>query len=191
MITSADISSGRVKEIIRHLPCTQEVLGALREKVARKAEVSSQLVTERGETTVRVRVKLHGEHARFMIGDVENPRWLLNSMFYLQSYSWKYEWDPSVSHDNRSRAAEEAIADLVFEDEPAKAALEAIAAKVTKLIRLRSKTMPEKSKRAREAYVEDVLRDIREKLSRIKNDVDEETIILLWREILVSDAHES
>ena len=191
MITKADVASGKFKEIIRDLPQTQNAVKKLQEIAKRKADVSSQMMVYNGKTEIRVRVKLQGEHARFMIGDVENPRWLLNSMFYLQNHAWGYDWDPSVSHDDRCRATEEAIADLAFEDETMKAAMEAIAAKVTKLIRLRSKTMPEKSRRARETYVEDVLRNVRQKLSNIKDDIDEETVVLLWREVLVSDAHDS
>ena len=69
--------------------------------------------------------------------------------------------------------------------------LEALAALVGKLLDNRAKTLPERSKRARDAWVQDVMRDIGEKLMLVRDSIDEQDVLDLWREVIVREVSES
>lgn len=195
MITLADIQSGQSRKKLAAEKAVKEMIKNIAVKLAHpKAQVGTDLQTGGGKVWVRVRIKLNASHALFIDAseyDLRNPRVLLPRLFYLHQPLWHVDWDPAVPHDTKCHETEAAIVELCMAEPDIRKDLEALAARVGKLLDQRDKVLPERSKRARDAWVQNVMRDIGEKLMLVRDSIDEQDVLDLWREVIVREVSES
>jgi len=189
MITKIDIDSGKVKEIIRDMEKTRDTIDRVRSKFAKKARLNSRIEHDRNEVWVRVMVKFKGERSEAFDADHIKDAYSLVSTD-LQWRNYDYSWD-AVTQTMRQQATATALSELILEDPETKARVDAILTRVAKIMVQRDKILPEKRKQIRSAYVQETVNGVKEHLREIRDDIDENDVVQIWREVLAEAVHEA
>jgi hypothetical protein len=196
IITQADIDAGKVKDAIRHMPSVTREVGAAARKLAGQAQVSSDLRTYGGAVHVRVRIKLAGsnEYAHWFedeqdLRDCKHIVCIVLGLHYKMGIVPDELFDPNVDWKTAGDALAGAMYELVYD--VAQPDVDRLHGRVLRLLDKRSKTVPEMSKRARAAWVKEVMDDVRDKLRLVRAEVQEQDVVDLWREVLCEETQDS